>query len=660
MSRALLATVSLVTFAATSALAQTDGGTPKAPPAPAAKTAPKAAAPDAGVDAAPAPTTTAAPAAAPATTSPAPAASSSADVEAMRKEFDAKLEASRREVKELRDEMRAQAATQSVAQGWQEDWVDEKRKLELLTLDGYLRVRPDLFYRMDLGRGEDPAGYQLWGRSPVSNAERTNAGVNMRFRVEPTLNISEEVRIHTQIDMLDNLVFGTTPDYAFSRNAPNGYWYDRNEFSLFSNSSAPPRSGINSLQDSISVKRVWGEVSTPIGILRLGRMGSHWGTGMLYNDGNGLDNDWGDTVDRVSFTAEPIAGFYITPMLDWNVEGPSSVRMPEGGQPYDTSNSDEVHSYILAIARRDTETERLAKLDSNQTVFNYGLHFTYRVQRNDSIDYYSQPWTSDGLTVSQSSPGWVQRNALLFIPDLWAKVERKNFRIEAEFAAILGSIQNRALTGATATSPGLNQSLYVYQFGGNLQGEYRFLNGDLEVGGEIGFASGDPAPGFGNYPRRKGSGAEGATANGDIDGPQYACSSSGGCTDDQLTNFRFNRDYRVDMILYREILGSVTDSIYFKPRAKYRITQGFDVFASLIWSRAIYPQSAPGGALANDANLGVEINGGVRYETEDGFFAQLMYGILFPLGGFAKRDALNQNINLDNGQALRALLGIKF
>ena len=43
----------------------------------------------------------------------------------LRKEFEAKLDAARREVKELRDEMRAQLATQSVAQGWQEDWVDE-------------------------------------------------------------------------------------------------------------------------------------------------------------------------------------------------------------------------------------------------------------------------------------------------------------------------------------------------------------------------------------------------------------------------------------------------------------------------------------------------------------------------------------------------------
>lgn len=590
------------------------------------------------------------------------AASSSSDVDAVRRDFEAKLEASRREMKELRDELRAQLATQSVAQGWQEDWVDEKRKLELVNIDGFLRVRPDLFYKFDMNRGNDAAGYPLIARSPNSNAERTNAGVNMRFRFEPTVNVSEEVRVRAQVDALDNVLWGSTPDYAYSRNQLYGFYSDRNEFSLFSMGQSVPRSGINGLQDSVHVRRVWGEVSTPVGILRFGRMGSHWGTGMLHHDGNGLDSDWGDTVDRVSFTAEPIQGFYVTPMMDFNVEGPSSLRLPEGGQPFDLSQADDAHSYILAVQRRDTEQERAAKLDSGGLVFNYGLHFTYRNQRYDSVDALSAPFgTTEGSVPNAAGAGAVRRNANLFIPDLWAKVEHKTFRVEAEFAAVLGGIENRALSGALATSPGANQPLYVYQFGGVLQGEYKLLNGDLEIGADLGFASGDKAPGFGNSPRRTGSGPEGSTGTGDTDGPQYRCSSAGGCSDNEITNFRMNRDFRVDMILYREILGGVTDSFYVKPRAKYRITQGFEAFAAVIYSRAIFAESAPGAPFLNSgANLGVEINGGARYETEDGFFGQVQYGILFPMDGFAKRDVAGNAITLENPQALRAVVGIKF
>ena len=587
--------------------------------------------------------------------SPAPAAQ---DTEALRRDFEQKLDAARREVDDLRKEMRAQLATQSVAQGWQEDWVDEKRKLELVTFDGYLRMRPDLFWRFDLGSGPDQAGYSLWPANPNSASERTNVGVNMRFRFEPTINISEEVRIRTQIDALDNIVWGSTPDYAYSRNG-GGYWSDRNEFSIFSQSQTAPRAGVNSLNDSIMMKRVWGEVSTPVGILRFGRMGSHWGLGMLHNDGNGIDNDWGDTVDRVSFTAEPFAGFYITPMLDVNITGTTSLRLPEGGQPFNLSNYDDGINYIIAVARRDTDTEARAKLDSGQTVFNYGLHFSYRNQRTDSVDTLSQPFTTDGRNVASPDvpASYVRREANLFIPDVWAKLERKNFRIEGEFAAILGSIGNRALSGANGNQPGENQRLDVWQFAAVLQGEYKLLNGDLEIGGEVGFASGDNAPGFGNAPRRKSSGLAG-----DIDGPQYRCSSSGSCPDNTIRNFRFNRDFRVDMILYREILGGVTDSLYVKPRVQYRITQGLNVYGAAVYSRAIYAESTPsGGNLTQpqDPNLGIELNAGARYETEDGFYAQAQYGILFPLGGF-NREQAGAAAALVNAQAFRGVFGIRF
>jgi len=603
--------VALLALVAAPAFAQADGGTPAPAPAPAATPAPAAApaAPEAPAAAAPAPSTPA--------------------------DLEAKLDAARREVKELREEMRAQFATQSIAQGWQEDWVEEKRKLELLTLNGYLRVRPELFYKYDMGRGTDTAGYTLVPRSPTSAAERTQAGVNMRFRLEPTLNVSEEVRIRAQIDALDNLVWGSTPDYAYSRNAP-GYYYDRNDFSLLSETQAPPRSGINSLQDSVSVKRVWGEVSTPVGILRFGRMGSHWGLGMLHNDGNGIDNDWGDTVDRLMFVAEPISGIYVTPMFDFNVEGALSTRMPEGGQPFDLSNGDDAHGVTIA--------------------------FTYRWQQNDAVDLLSNPLFSDGGTPTGPNGTTVQRKGTLLTPDVWAKLERKEFRIELEAAAIIGNIQNRALSGATANTVGSTQSLDIWQFGAVLQGEYRFLNGDLEVGGEVGFASGDKAPGFGNYPRRKGSGNSGTTAPGDTDGPQYACFSTGACTDNVIRNFRFNQDYRADTILYREILGGITDSFYVRPRISYRITQGFNLFGSALYARAIYAESTPSAAFQPSADLGIEATVGARYETEDGFFAMLQWGIFVPWGGFAKENpaAPGTPLPLDNPQVLRGMLGIKF
>lgn len=588
------------------------------------------------------------------------------DVEAVRREFDGRLESARKEIKQLREEMRANSAMQSVASGWSDEWVAEKRKLEFFEPDGYFRIRPDLFNKFDMARLPDPSGFYVFPKSPWSPVDDTNAGVNMRFRFEPTFNVSESVRLRMQIDALDNVLFGSNPDYAFSRNGGFNYGYDRDQFSIFSSTQVPPRSGVNSFQDSIAFKRVWGEVQTPVGILRFGRMGSQWGLGMQHNDGNCIDCDYGDTVDRLMFTAEPISTLYISPMFDFNTEGPFSQPQQGGGQPFDLNQLDDGYSLILAIAKRDTESQRQAKLDNGQTVWNLGLHFTYKTQRIDAAGFYASPWTNDGQAggLQGLSDGYTPRQALMFIPDLWVKVEQKIWRIEAELVGQFGSIGNSAFSRADANDVTRNQTLYIQNFGGVVQGEVRLLNESLTIGAEVGFASGDRAPGFGNFPRRTANRTKDGGA-GNIDGAQWNCTATP-CSDAYISNYRFNRDYRVDMILFRELLGGVTDAIYIKPKVNYRIADGLNVFGSVIYSRALFAESTPSarfvnGQLLADANLGVEINVGARWETNDGFFAQFMYGILFPLGGFGQDlSGLGNSTPLSNPQALRALLGVKF
>jgi uncharacterized protein (TIGR04551 family) len=597
---------------------------------------------------------------APAADSPATTGSADARLDEIRRELEQKFERKLEEAKAaMREEMRAQLAAQSAAEGFSSEMFLAPRKhLEVFVPHGYLRVRPDLFNKFDLNREPDPTGAYLWPRSPYTNKERTQAGVNMRFRFEPTLNISEDVRVQAQIDVLDNLVFGSTPDYAYSRS-------NRNQFSIFSETAVPPISGINAVQDSIMVKRVWGEVNTPIGIFRFGRMGSQFGLGILHNDGNCLNCDFGETVDRLQFVIEPVAGFFITPMLDFNVEGPTSQTSVSQGQPFDLSNSDDAHSLVLAAARRDTDAQARAKLESGQSVLNYGFYFTYRFQHNDAVNFYKAPFQGAGgdLTPLTLQNDVVFRGGQLYIPDLWFKFERKNFRIELELAGVFGKIGSRALNGAASNSdPGQTQALDIIQFGGVLQAEYRLFNDSLRINAEVGFASGDKAPGFGNYPNRPGSGPDGSTAPGDFEGPQYSCQNTGSCTDHDIRNFRFNRDYRIDLILWREILGGLTDAVYLRPSASYTIASGFDVFAAVIYSRAFYKQSTPSAinpAKAN-ANLGIEIDAGAQYTSEDGFFAGVQYGILFPLTGLTDTQVGITPNKLDNAQAVRGYFGVKF
>ncbi|RKH06712.1 TIGR04551 family protein [Corallococcus sp. CA047B] len=624
MPHVLLAALLVASSTATAQTPVPDGGSPAAAPqesAPAESPAPAPAAPAAA----------------------APAASTDGAVS--REELEQRLEATRQE---LREDIRAQTATQAVANNdWQEEWTEEKRKLELFTLDGYLRVRPTLFYKFDLGKpalpSGTPLGRQLWTRSPRSPTEQTQAGANMRFRLDPSFNVSEDVRVKVQVDALDNILLGSNPDSAYSGDG-------RNNFTLFSENQTPGNSAINAFKDSVQVRRAYGEVTTPVGILRFGRMGSHWGVGMLRNDGNCLDCDYGDTVDRIQFVTEPFAGWYVTPMLDFNSEGLTSERSNSLGEPVDLTQSDDSHSLVLAIARRDTEQQERAKLDNNQGVLNYGLYFTYRTQRYATLGDTSGVPINPDPVVNVSTPTFLPRGGTMYVPDLWFKYAEKKFRIEAEFAAQLGTIDGRALTTADPAS----QSLRIAQFGGVLQTEFHVIENKLHLGVEAGFASGDKAPGFGNYPGRQGTGTDGNTAAGDVEGRQYRC-DTGGCSDNAIRNFRFNRDYRVDLILWRSILNGVTDAFYVKPGLKYSIAEGFDVFGSVIYSQAFYAESTPSSI---NKGLGFEADIGARYVTEDGFVAGIDYGILFPLAGLKDLNLTAQELN--TAHAIRGTLAIKF
>src|SRR5690606_6943904 len=158
---------------------------------------------------------------------------------------------------------------------------------------------------------------------------------------------------------------------------------------------------------------------------------------------------------------------------------------------------------------------------NNLAVFNYGVHFTYRTQRFEPTGW------ADPETDGEEVDGFVPRRASIYMPDLWAKYERKDFRVELEAAAVIGTIENSARSADQANDPGQNQSLNILQFGVAAQGEYRFMEGQLRLQLDLGFASGDKAPGFGNYPARASGGENGNTLPGDIDGRQYVCASNG-------------------------------------------------------------------------------------------------------------------------------------
>jgi uncharacterized protein (TIGR04551 family) len=582
---------------------------------------------------------------------------------------------------ELEAAARDQATARAAAAEWKEEkWVEEvKPKLNFLEIDGYFRFRFDVFNRMDLGtydpitqRGTSgfpvPTYYRPFdgaecsdttpenfsGAPCTTTAEDTSTiiSANMRLRLDPTLNVSEDIRIRSTVDVFDNLVMGSTPESlpGFAQNPTL-------PLPLFAASQNPPQDGLNSIYDAVRIRRVWAEVMTPVGQLRFGRMPQQFGLGLLANDGNKLDQDFGDNADQIVFGTR-IAGHVIAPGYSWSSSGPfgrgggagaggdssQGFFQNEAGQRFNLDPRDDVHSLLLVIAKKDSEEDIAEQLRQQKMVFNYGVFGVYRTQGFDIPSYYGsrqQVLTNPALGPDQ----YVFRGANAGIGSLWGRFQWDKLKIEAEAVGIIGQADGTATSsgGLNDADPDLrvvedgvvvDKPLFILQGGFAVETSYAFLNDQLVVGLDGGAASGDDAFGFGTRPV-----INQQPRAGDVDGKQYGqCLEDGdtevdgvSCTqvDNDVTNFRFDSDYIVDMILWREILGTVTDAFYVKPHIAYYFTPDLGVRADVVYSQAIFASSTPG----QQNPLGLELDVRAFFATEDGFYLMPQAGFLLPLGG---------------------------
>jgi uncharacterized protein (TIGR04551 family) len=569
----------------------------------------------------------------------------------------AEIEKAKEEIRnEVRAEMQgAQAAAEFLGA------VEEGPKLEFLELDGYFRVRGDLFDDFSLGYGYDDAGYALFP-GPIGNEGEPGSlsSGNMRLRIEPTLNVSEYARVRAQLDVLDNYVLGSSPgplyDYPGSPYAVPFYASTRGV------SPDDPTAD----RDAIVVKRAWAEVQTPIGLFSFGRMPSHWGLGILTNSADGIDQDLGDTVDRIQFAIAPVSTplgrLAFVPMFDFDAEGvlqEDERNGPGAGQPIDLSNSDDARTVGIKIARIDTEDEIRRKLERNGTSVNFGAYYAYRTQVTWSPGWYEPVEGEDPADPAN----WVKQSAYVNYLDLWARVRTSRLTLELEAAGVYGNIGDAFLRGIDfGTAPELD----IRQWGGVLRAEWDAMPRKLAVGGEFGIASGDEAPGFGNRPDRLtvpvGSPPiPWLPPYGSLEGPQWDAN------DTVIRNFRFHPAYHVDLILFREILGQVTDAFYVRGQLRWTILPGMVLDLAAIYSQALYAESTPsavgttpttplerGTFFDGSKPLALEGDATIRFETGTGFAAWLAYGLLLPL------DGLSGGRDVSRAQALRTGVAVRF
>lgn len=477
-------------------------------------------------------------------------------------------------------------------------------------LSGFLRTRGDLGHNWDLGRGPTPSLPSVWPTPYVDDgASHTQTNADMRLRVDASIEVGWGVSIRARAHVLDNLRLGSLPTGDLGGGSVTQRGPDQ----------------------PIDLRQVYGQALLPFGVLTVGRMGAlvDWGTGFFLNAGNGLDDDYGDVGDRIALTT-PLAGLLWTALYEISATGPASDAVrPEIRPAFDLDPRDDVRTVAFSVARYNSPATRNRLLRAGRNAVEFGLVGSYRWQSYD-VSAGDVPSARTALV----------RDLTAFVGDAWVRADLGRFTFEGEFAFVGFRIANASLDPAAM----LNLAVTGRQYGGVLRADYR--GGERFMARvEFGFASGDDRPGFGAR-----TAAQSGRA-GDLDGLQFDLTRTP--RDVNIQNFRFHPNYRVDLIMWRRLIGTVTDAWYVRPMVRYRIGPMLTAEAAVIGSAAMEPNSTPSGK----APLGVETDVGLIYEQEHGFVMRLDYGLLLPLAGF---DNAPRRLSASPAHALHAVMAWRF
>jgi uncharacterized protein (TIGR04551 family) len=562
------------------------------------------------------------------------------------------------------------------------------KKMQIFEIDGYLRLRSDYMHNFFLGEGYSTLLYTPPGSSTALNGmpafpvplgctvptpgmhgvcnTKGMGAANLRMRLEPTLNVTDQVRVHAQLDILDNTIMGSTPDSLVTtqRTAQDGAPGAAPSSLVYTTQDAP-EVGQNGYLSSIRAKRAWGEVDSEFGSLRFGRMPWHFGRGITFNDGSCPDCDQGTTVDRLMALTQ-LYGHQFALAWDFGAQGTTTQQLnlgrnDPGGYPLDLSQDDDVVQLMAAVTRIDSPVHLRERVDRGDLVVNYGLQVVYRSQQNTTAPASTTTTTTTTTTTptrETAAPTMKPFGGLVVMPDVWFKLHFRALTVEFEGSAVLGKVDNPGPATTDASLAVDDKRLTMLQLGWVLATELRLYREALFVGFETGGATGDSATANSADPTSPGS----MQARAQYLNYRYRFIQQP-AGDHGINDFKFSPDYHVDEILFRHILGTVTNAVYFKPQIAYwfdlQQNRQLGLNGAAIYSIAQVQAGTPGNALS----LGIEMNVGVNYRnTADGFYAGLVWAVLWPLGALDRPVAIwpNDPANASAAQALRAFFGIRF
>lgn len=475
--------------------------------------------------------------------------------------------------------------------------------------------------------GEYQFRLNLMGDIPLTAVESRGFGTELGqnlwgeqwFRFTGEIGIRDKLKLIGQIDIADGVLFGDYTEGVDRAEQP------RDDTTAFTS-------------DGIQPRWLYLEWLSPIGLFRAGLQPSHWGLGILANDGTREppfgDYRFGDRAVRLAFATKPggeDSDFYVALAGDLVFNDLTA----------DVTDGDRALQGILSAFYRRDERQ-------------IGVYAVYRSQRSEYDTGIMAPTGEDGRLDIFAFDAFGRWD--------WDEPSGGTAFIAAEGAVILGE------TSLTLDVPSVDSGDDdddVRQF--LVAGQIGRLSDDLDVVVEVGYTSGD-------------SNTE----------------------DDYQRRATMDPDHRIGLIMFPEVVawqtarsaslagspdlfgrpspgsellptnGGVSGATYLFPYAVYRPLDWLDIRLGMVWARASadvvdpYRQrsaSSSSNYMGGDASardMGIEFDGAVRllYELPHGVRvnAGIEGGIFLP--GHAFDDSLGAELDPIGMFRLRA--GLRF
>lgn len=406
-------------------------------------------------------------------------------------------------------------------------------------LKGYYRFRSDVSHDLD-----------TQGHNRAITHDNDRFGLiqynQMRLRLGPTIKVNDHISVHSEFDILDNIVFGSATNKNLQILSPVV-----GTLTLPSGAGTIGEVGGAAGENaSIHVRRAWMEIFTPIGKFKLGRQPSHWGLGIFQNDGDGIYGDFGDSQDRV---------LYLTQFAFQN-----NGALTVGGLwdiPFEAQSDPRINGLGGTIRDNGQDTLQLAGLlYYDQPSWSLGTFSGIRF-RSGSSGTTTTATDAKGNVVAAGIDG----DTFMYFGDIYARYSSNEYTFQLEGVYIGGKISTglaiNAIPFSTFSNSGTGAGIIelpAKQTVQVLMGAFE-ATGIYDWGGEwnakLGYAGGDATP-----------------------------------LSTKITQYGFRPDYKVALLMFYKPLGtspSLFGGTASNPAANSKLTGGVPITGNFV-NNALY------------------------------------------------------------------------